>query len=109
MSSKEAAGSDDEENGEEEVDDEEDYSTTLRDNEKAMNENDLLRIPSEGFEHEDAAMAVALQSMDTLIHVCPRCTPRKVMVGRESMRLHMQECHNKNIQEEHDAIDGRIK
>lgn len=93
---------------EEEVEEEEDYTKALHDNEKAMNENDLLRIP-EGFEHEDAAMVEALQSMDTKLHVCPKCSPRKVLLGKESMRLHIQECHNEGIQAEHDAIDGRIK
>ena len=73
-----------------------------------MNENNLLRIP-EDFGHEDDAMAEALQSMDTKLHVCPKCSPRKVWLGKESMRLHIQECHNEGIQAEHDAIDGRIK
>ena len=91
----------------EEVVDEEDYSIALRGDEIAMNENDLLRIP-EGFVHEDPAMAEALQSMETKLYACPKCSPRKVLVGEESMKIHMQECHDKSIQAEHDAIDGRL-
>ena len=45
----------------EEVVDEEDCSIALRGDEIAMNENDIVRIP-EGFVHEDAVMAEALQS-----------------------------------------------
>ena len=91
----------------EEVVDEEDYSIALRGDEIAMNENDLLRIP-EGFVHEDPAMAEALQSMETKLYACPKCSPRKVLVGEKSMKIHMQECHDKSIQAEHDAIDGRL-
>ena len=56
---------------EEEVVNEEDYNTTLHDNEIAMNENDLLRIP-EGFVHEVLVMAEALQSMETKLYVCQK-------------------------------------
>ena len=100
-------GHEDEE--EEEVDDEEEYNNTaLREKEKAMNLNDRLRVPAE-FEHENAAIAEGLRSMDTTLHVCPKCTSgRKVWVGEESLRIHIQECHSVNLQEEHDAIDGRI-
>jgi len=92
---------------EEEVVNEEDYNTTLHDNEIAMNENDLLRIP-EGFVHEVLVMAEALQSMETKLYVCQKCSPRKVLVGEKSMKIHMQQCHDKSIQAEHDAIDGRL-
>ena len=105
----EANGEGNEEEVEDEVDDEEEYNnTTLLEKEKAMNENDILRIPAE-FEHEDAAMTEGLQSMDTMLHVCTKCNSgRKVWVGKESLRIHIQECHSVNLQEEHDAIDGRI-
>ena len=98
-----------EEEVEDEVDDEEEYNnTTLREKEKAMNQNDILRIPAE-FEHEDAAMTEGLRSMDTMLHVCAKCNSgRKVWVGKESLRIHIQECHSVNLQEEHDAIDGTI-
>ena len=98
-----------EEEVEDEVDDEEEYNnTTLREKEKAMNQNDILRIPAE-FEHEDAAMTEGLRSMDTMPHVCAKCNSgRKVWVGKESLRIHIQECHSVNLQEEHDAIDGTI-
>ena len=98
-----------EEEDEDEVDDEEEYNnTTLREKEKAMNQNDILRIPAE-FVHEDAAMTEGLRSMDTMLHVCTKCkSGRKVWVGKESLRIHIQECHSVNLQEEHDAIDGRI-
>ena len=92
---------------EEEVVNEEDYNTTLRDNEIAMNENDLLRIP-EGFVHEVLVMAEALQSMETKLYVCQKCSPPKVLVGEKSMKIRMQQCHDKSIQAEHDAIDGRL-
>jgi len=93
--------------GVEEDVDEEDYSRVLHDNETAMNENDRLRIP-EDFEHEDMEMAEELRSMDTKLYVCTKCTPRHVYVGKNALKIHIQECHDGNIQAEHDAIDGRI-
>ena len=94
--------------GVEEDVDEEDYSRALHDNEIAMNENDRLRIP-EDFEHEDMEVAEALRSMDTKLYVCTQCTPRHICVGEKSLEVHIRECHDGNIQAEHDAIDGSIR
>ena len=43
-------------------------------------------------------------SMDTML----RKSGRKVWVGKESLRINIQECHSVNLQEEHDAIDGTV-
>lgn len=94
--------------GVEEDVDEEDYSRALHNNEIAMNENDRLRIP-EDFEHEDVGVAEALRSMDTKLYVCTKCTPRHICVGAKSLKIHLRECHDGNIQAEHDAIEGSIR
>lgn len=89
----------------EEEEDEYVQAGQLRDYEIEMNENEMLRVPSD-FEHEDRELAAALKRMETLIHVCPKCSIR--LVGNDALRIHMKESHNKKLQAEHDAIDGAI-
>ena len=46
----------------------------------------MVTLDTSRFEHEDAAMAESLRSMDTMPHVCPQSIRgRKVWVGKEPL------------------------
>jgi len=107
----------------------ENESVTLYDYELEMNDCDALRIPDdfvlpdvlpddnnnnqqvdadqEGLDPEyDVDLCLAVRRMDTTICACRECGER--LIGKNAMKIHMNEIHNHSILEENDAVDATV-